>query len=160
MIKSALKRAALLVPPIRRLKEQRDSMLRDVDALSHRLSNLETAFTKAQSDNHAELEKSMSTIRTELTPFPRFGYHLPLDHDYVSTPPKFDPPIWADGEVLPLPPSLERHGHDDSKYLDWGKYDHDVLVGHIRRLKPQSRIWPSWISDVPPVGCCVILYLK
>ena len=111
-------------------------MLRDVDALSHKLSNLETAFTKAQSDNHAELEKSMSTIRTELTPFPRFGYHLPLDHDYVSTPPKFDPPIWADGEVLPLPPSFERHGHDDSKYLDWGKYDHDVLVGHIRRLKP------------------------
>ncbi|HEX4751163.1 MAG TPA: FkbM family methyltransferase [Bryobacteraceae bacterium] len=54
----------------------------------------------------------------------------------LTLPPQFDPPVWVEGEVLPLPPSGERHGHDDSQYLEWGRFDHDLLLDHIRRELP------------------------
>jgi ubiquinone/menaquinone biosynthesis C-methylase UbiE len=139
-----LKQAAMLVPPIRRLKEERDAALKEVAELSRQLAEFKGVSTKSQMNASCDLdglvdrsvERALSIIRAELTPLPRFAYHLPLDHETLTLPPKFDPPIWVDGEALPLPPSVERHGHDDSKYLEWGRYDHDILFGHIRRELP------------------------
>ncbi len=144
MFRQTLKRTAMFVPPIRRLKEERDAAVKQVMELSRRLGDLETVSTKAPSTTPVDLdalvnrsvEKSLSIIREELTPLPRFSYHLPLDGAQKTLPPQFNPPVWVDGEILPLPPSDERHGHDDSKYLDWGLYDHDLLLDHIRAGLP------------------------
>jgi FkbM family methyltransferase len=166
----------MFVPPIRRLKEQKDAALKQIVELSRRLDDLETVSTKARLDppvgldalvnRSSELsrrlddleavstkapldhpvdmdalvshsvEKSVSIIRKEFTPLPRFSYHLPLDYEQKTLPPQFDPPVWIPGEILPLPPPDERHGHEDSKYLEWGRYDHGLLLDHIRRELP------------------------
>jgi|SRR6266566_2016009 len=126
MIRRALREAAMLVPSIRRLKEQRDAALRQVADLSRRL--VDGVASRC-------VQRALSAIRTEYTSLPRFAYHLPLDYEMQTLPPQFDPPVWVDGEVLPLPPTGERHGHADSDaaYLEWGKYDHDVILGYIRQ---------------------------
>jgi SAM-dependent methyltransferase len=83
------------------------------------------------------VERALSVIRAEYTALPRFAYHLPFDYEMQTLPPRFESPIWVDGEVLPVPPPAERHGQiDDATYLEWGRYDHDVILGHIRRALP------------------------
>lgn len=145
MIRKVFKQAAILVPSIRRLKEQKDAAVKQVADLSRRLQELEAGPAKGQGDNASDLdaavnrsiERALSIIRAEYTPLPRFAYHLPLDYEMQTLPPRFDPPIWVDGENLPLPPPAERHGHfDDATYLEWGRYDHDVILDHIRRALP------------------------
>ena len=112
MIPRVVMQAAMRVPPIRRLKQQLDGLV------------------------NRSVERALSRIRAEFTSLPRFAYHLPLDYDTRTLPPQFDPPVWVDGEILPLPPPAERHGPEDSKYLEWGRYDHDVLLAHIRSGLP------------------------
>ncbi|MDR3538644.1 MAG: class I SAM-dependent methyltransferase [Acetobacteraceae bacterium] len=133
----------MLVPSIRRLKEQRDAALNQAAALTRRLGEFEASIAKAPVGAGADLdavvniavERALSAMRTEYTALPRFAYHLPLDHEMQTLPPRFDPPVRVSGESLPLPPPAERHGHmaDDVAYLDWGKYDHDLILGFIRR---------------------------
>jgi len=84
------------------------------------------------------VERALAAVRAEYTALPRFAYHLPLDYDVQTLPPQFDPPVWVEGEALPLPPPGERHGHagDDAGYLDWGKYDHDVILNYIQNALP------------------------
>lgn len=79
-------------------------------------------------------ERSAAAIRSEYTALPRFAYHLPLDYEEQTLPPIFEAPVWVEGEALPLPPVEERHGHagSDQDYLEWGKYDKDVISGYIR----------------------------
>lgn len=135
----------MLVAPIRRLKEQRDAALSQVAELSRRLHEFKTGGSNARVNTSFDLdgvtnssvEQALSIIRAEFTPLPRFAYHLPLDYEMQTSPPRFDPPIWIEGEILPIPPTAERHGHfDDQTYLEWGRYDHDVLLGHIQRTLP------------------------
>lgn len=106
MLDRAARRAALLFPPIRRLKQQRD------DAL-------------------AEVARLRGAVE-------RFAYHVPLDYDAVTLPPKFEPPVRVSGEDLPLPPAPERHGHSetDETYLAWGKSDHDLIMGILHDRLP------------------------
>lgn len=107
--------------------------------LESKITDLQNELRQSK-DNILELcvEKSLGAIRDEYTSLPRFVYHLPMDYDMVTMPPAFDPPVILTGEALPLPPPLERHGHiaDDSVYLDWGKYDHDVIMQHVRQGFP------------------------
>jgi SAM-dependent methyltransferase len=84
------------------------------------------------------VQQALVAVREEYTAMPRFAYHLPLDYDEQTLPPRFDPPVWVDGETLPLPPPEERHGHasSDAEYLEWGKYEKDLLVGYMRDALP------------------------
>lgn len=76
----------------------------------------------------------MQALRAEYTVMPRFGYHQPLDYDLVTMPPDFEPPVMVPDVGLPLPPPKERMGYseDNSAYLEWGKYDHDLIIDRIR----------------------------
>jgi len=84
-------------------------------------------------DDEALIEEARARVRAEYTTLPRFGYHLPLDYEVVTLPPKFDPPISVPGEILPLPPVAERHGvaPTDEEFLSWGKDDADTVFGCI-----------------------------
>jgi SAM-dependent methyltransferase len=146
MIRFAARKAALLIPPIRRLREQRDAALEEVNNLQRRLREQETVSpetgTSIQVDADAivarSVEQALAAVRTEYTSLPRFAYHLPLDYEDQTLPPRFDPPVWVEGESLPLPPLAERHGHSasDAEYLDWGKYEKDIIVGYMRDALP------------------------
>jgi SAM-dependent methyltransferase len=85
--------------------------------------------------NQQALERGMQQLRDEYTVLPRFAYHQPLDYNVVTMPPPFAPPVWVEGEALPLPPPLERMGYsaDNDVYLEWGRYDHDLIVSRIRQ---------------------------
>ena len=74
-------------------------------------------------------------LRDDQVAAPRFGFHVPLDSEMTTLPPAFDPPIAVDGEPLLLPPLNLRHNAavDDHLYLDWGRYDHDIIMDHVRR---------------------------
>ena len=140
------RRVALLVPQIRRLKDQRDAMLSRVGELEQRVSDLTLQrgqpVEPAQSDRAhvvAEaVERAVAAVRAEYTSLPRFGYHLPLDYEERTLPPQFDAPVHVEGEILPLPPTAERHGHTvtDAEYLEWGRYEKDILVGFMRDWLP------------------------
>jgi SAM-dependent methyltransferase len=66
---------------------------------------------------------------------PRYGFHQPFDYLLDSRLPDFDAPVRVEGEVLPLPPVRDRMGYsaDDREYLNWGRYDHDLILKHIER---------------------------
>jgi SAM-dependent methyltransferase len=83
-------------------------------------------------------QRVLAAVREEYTPLPRFAYHLPLDYELATLPPKFDPPVWIDGEELPLPPRAERHGEagSDAEFLAWGKADRDDLFRYIGDALP------------------------
>jgi len=84
-------------------------------------------------DENALVERILTQVRSEYTALPKHGYHLPLDYEEVTLPPKFDSPVYVEGEVLPLPPIAERHGHagSDAEFLAWGKADADTIMGCI-----------------------------
>ena len=142
MIYSLVKKAVLMVPQIRKLKEQRDEALREVSDLEVRLSalNCDGSVTGHRSplDDEAivgeSVQRALEAVRSEYTLLPRFAYHLPLDYEDQTVPPQFEPPVWVEGEALPLPPPHERHGHSvsDADYLEWGRYEKDVLLGYMR----------------------------
>lgn len=75
-------------------------------------------------------QEIMQALRAEYTVMPRFGFHQPLDYHMVTLPPEFEAPVHVDGEPLPLPPPPERMGYsaDNTEYLEWGKYDRDLIV--------------------------------
>jgi SAM-dependent methyltransferase len=81
----------------------------------------------------AYVEAAMQRLRNEFTVMPRFGYHQPLDYHVTTFPPSFDPPIAYPGDPLPLPPVAERMGYspEDKLYLEWGLYDHDLILSRI-----------------------------
>lgn len=112
------------------------------DASTQGLEVKQETSMRAEVDHDAivalAVERACAAVRVEYTALPRFAYHLPLDYDVQTLPPRFDPPIWVEGESLPLPPPGERHGHavDDAGYLDWGKYDHDVIRNYIQSALP------------------------
>jgi SAM-dependent methyltransferase len=84
------------------------------------------------------VKRALSVVRAEYTVLPRFAYHLPLDYQDQTLPPRFDPPVWVDGERLPLPPVGERHGNTatDAEYLEWGNYEKGIILGYIRDALP------------------------
>lgn len=75
----------------------------------------------------------MQALRAEYTVMPRFGFHQPLDYDLVTLPPDFEPPVFVEGVELPLPPPKERMGYsaDNQEYLEWGRYDRDLIFSRI-----------------------------
>jgi SAM-dependent methyltransferase len=161
VIGPAIKNAALRVPPLRRLRDQRDAALRQVENLEEQLRQREAERLRAQPpappppapapppaaapaalDVEAIVSQSvaraLAAVRAEYTSLPRFAYHLPLDYDEETLPPRFDPPVWVAGEHLPLPPVAERHGPGvtDAEYLEWGRYEKEIILGYIRDSLP------------------------
>ncbi len=107
-----------------------------IERLQARIAELETQqSTGSDQLVRSSVTQALEAVRAEYTSLPRFAYHLPLDYQHKTLPPRFDPPVMVDGEPLPLPPPAERHGlvTDDALYLDWGRYDHDVVLHHIRQ---------------------------
>ncbi|HVY14688.1 MAG TPA: class I SAM-dependent methyltransferase [Rhodopila sp.] len=159
MIRNALRAMSLAVPAIKRLSDQRDSLLREVEALKAEKASAprQTAEMRsrtpapsrsndsaaiARSDVEAivahAIEAAKQDIRSEYTSLPRFAYHLPFDYEMQTMPPVFDEPVRVDGEPLPLPPVAERHGSTttDQDYLDWGRYERDIILGYARDVLP------------------------
>jgi len=120
----------------------------DTSQCGGRTTLTQPSYEKQETLQHADadrdaivalaVERALAAVRAEYTALPRFAYHLPLDYNVQTLPPRFDPPVWVEGESLPLPPPAERHGHaaDDAGYLDWGKYDHDVILNYIQNTLP------------------------
>jgi len=77
---------------------------------------------------------------------PKYQYHCPLDYQRESHPPFYEPAIRLAGVELPLPPPHLRGGYapdDDTYYLEWGKNDHDRIIGMISKYgehKPRMTI--------------------
>jgi SAM-dependent methyltransferase len=119
------RKLAMMLPSVKSLKKQRDDALERITALEERVKDIEDAAVL----------QSVSIIRSEAKTMPNFAYHLPLDFEIQTLPPKFDPSIWIEGEPLPLPPPSDRHGHagDEQQYLDWGRYDRDLMVGYMKQ---------------------------
>jgi SAM-dependent methyltransferase len=90
-------------------------------------------------DREGIVREAMRLVREEFTVMPRFLFHQPLDYDLSTYPPQFEPPVTVAGVSLPVPPPQERMGYspnDATEYLATGKYDHDLIVGHIRKHLP------------------------
>lgn len=67
---------------------------------------------------------------------PRYLYHSPLDYSLETHPPSYGASIAVEGEPLPVPPKECRPGYspdDDQHYLEWGKYDHDLIMDIIAK---------------------------
>lgn len=96
------------------------------------------------------VEKALALLRAEYTVMPRFGFHQPLDYHVQTTPPDFLPPVWISGVELPLPPPPERMGYpaDDALYLEWGKFDHDLVVAQV-----QQRLGLNTGTRILDFGC-------
>jgi SAM-dependent methyltransferase len=65
-----------------------------------------------------------------------FGFHHPIDAQLATFPPNFAAPVILEGEPLPVPPPAIRAGYapdDTQQYLEWGKYDHDFIIGIAER---------------------------
>ena len=77
--------------------------------------------------------EAVGALRAELTVMPRFCYHQPLDYNLTTLPPAFEPPVHVQGVSLPLPSVPDRMGYsaDNAEYLNWGKFDHDLIVQRI-----------------------------
>jgi hypothetical protein len=77
---------------------------------------------------------------------PKYQFHCPLDYSTESHPPAYGPAVSVPGVELPLPPPDVRRGYapeDDSGYLEWGKADHDRIVGMVKQYaeyKPEMTI--------------------
>lgn len=146
MLDRLAKSAALMVPQIRRLVEQRDAALHRVGELERRLASpvpVQAPSAEATPPDRDQMvaeavERAVGIVRAEFTSLPRFAYHLPLDFDEQTLPPRFDPAVMMPGEPLPLPPVAERHGHTvtDEEYLEWGRYEKDILLGFMGDVLP------------------------
>lgn len=82
------------------------------------------------------IEEGLQRVRSEYTVMPRFGFHQPLDYHAVTLPPQFEPPEKDRETGLAIPVGKDRFGYspdDTKKYLEWGRYDHDQLVGVIKK---------------------------
>lgn len=82
------------------------------------------------------IEDVLQRVRAEYTVMPRFGFHQPLDYHEVTLPPHFQTPETNDNFGLPVPVGKDRFGYSEDnteKYLEWGKYDHDELVGVLEK---------------------------
>ncbi len=141
MIERIIRKAALAFPQVRRLKEQRDDALRRLEVLERQVA--EAAARRSDEtvqDQRADraVQRALEAVRSEYTVLPRFAYHLPMDYAAETLPPVFDPPVIVEGESLPLPPPAERHGHagGDAEYLEWGRYEKDLLVRFMRDRLP------------------------
>jgi len=99
--------------------------------------NPKTIFNKLFSNNKNE-SLIFKENRFEKTLMPMYLYHLPLDNDKLTLPPNFDPPIFVKSEALPLPPISERHGSvtSDEEYLDWWKFDKEIIFKFIKETFP------------------------
>jgi SAM-dependent methyltransferase len=96
-------------------------------------------------DKDAFAQSIMQSLRAEYTVMPRFGFHQPLDYNMVTLPPPFEAPVIVEGEPLPLPPPLERMGYseDNTAYLEWGKYDRDLIMSRLgarNAVRPNMKI--------------------
>jgi SAM-dependent methyltransferase len=111
-----------------------------LEGLEARIAQLEAAINPETLRFHLNLcvERAQEAIRKEYTTLPRFAYHLPFDYEAETLPPQFDAAVFVESEPLPLPPPAERHGNvtDDSKYLNWGRYDYDFIMRHINEAFP------------------------
>jgi len=100
-----------------------------------RISILEESVKSMREDTVA---RATAGLHAAAKVMPSYGYQLPLDFETQTLPPRFDPPVWVEGEPLPLPPLANRHGHagTNQAYLDWGRYDKELVMGYIRRAFP------------------------
>jgi SAM-dependent methyltransferase len=104
-----------------------------IPELEDSIQKLDDSIQQLRSDDPNSI---MTLIRNEYTVMPRFGYHQPLDYNYVSLPPQFQSAEKCPETDVLLPTGIERFGYspDDTKeYLRWGKYDHDQIVSVIEK---------------------------
>lgn len=121
-------------------------------AVSRRVEALAKGVLRAMDNTEKLRQEILAQIRAEFTVMPRFGFHQPLDYDSVTLPPKFDACVVVPGEELPLPPPAERMGYpaDNAAYLDWGRYDRDLILERIKtraELKPGMKIFDFGCSS-------------
>ena len=97
------------------------------------------------------IEQAIRRIYSEFTVMPRYGYHQPLDYERTTLPPDFEAPIFYRDEPLPLPPVRERMGYaaDDDFYLEWGRYDRDLVIARIEVHSPG----PKHGATILDFGC-------
>ncbi len=87
-------------------------------------------------------EGVMQRVRHEYTVMPRFGFHQPLDYLDVTLPPAFEPTEKTNSSGLSIPGPEDRFGYspdDTNKYLEWGRYDHNQLMGVIDKYRGELR---------------------
>ena len=98
------------------------------------MKSFKARFKRAAINAGAELrDEILHTLRQEYTVMPRFMFHQPLDYLDLTFPKKVIQPQ----RQSPLVPTDEfKFGYsvgDDSEYLAWGAYDHEVIMNEIRR---------------------------
>lgn len=77
----------------------------------------------------------LSKIEHDLL-LPKYFYHAPMDYNIESYPPTYGQSIIVEGESLPVPPPECRPGYspdNDQHYLNWGRYDHDLIIDMIKK---------------------------
>lgn len=88
------------------------------------------------------INRAIEGVRAEYTVMPRFGFHQPLDYTVDTSPPDFGgPPIYVDGEVLPLPPAMVRYGYPDdhAQYLSMGRDHYLHYLAEIKQYRGLDR---------------------
>lgn len=105
-------------------------------------SKTDTDFNSeiAQAFRREIIEHTLQMVRQEYTVMPRFGYHQPIDYYMDTFPVPFEPPVFVEGETLPLPPVPDRMGYsaDNAEYLDWGRTDKGLLMKPINKYLGKS----------------------
>ncbi|CAB4567424.1 MAG: methyltransferase domain-containing protein [Actinobacteria bacterium] len=90
-------------------------------------------FKESDPSNIKLRDEILAQIRSEFTVMPRFMFHQPLDYDKISLPIKS---IQPDRTSPRVPTDEFRFGYslgDESVYLEWGAYDHGLILNEIKR---------------------------
>ena len=97
------------------------------------MKSIKAKFRRAAINAGQELrDEILHTIREEYTVMPRFMFHQPLDYDSLTYPKK---PIQVARQSPLVPKDEFRFGYsigNAEEYLAWGKYDHDLIINHIK----------------------------
>jgi SAM-dependent methyltransferase len=118
-----------------------------VHALERKVADIESALVAAESsgngqgENLGQLKAEVAQLKHEIM-MPKYQYSVPMDYSTESWPPDYDPPIHMSGVELPIPPADVRPGYspeDDQEYIEWGKDDHDFILGLIKKHRGLHR---------------------
>jgi SAM-dependent methyltransferase len=97
-------------------------------------AHVERKAIEQQERTEALPDSILKAVRAEYTGMPRFLFHQPLDVLPNTYPISFAPPVAVEGCDLLVPPPDDRMGYspdDVTAYLEWGKFDHDRVMGFI-----------------------------